>query len=106
MKFRPKFKSLLVANDLPATSEATIALFRRIRIIKFPTAFVEEPKESHERKIDFGLDAKLKAAACYFIGILIHYYQRFQEEGLAEPLSVKESTKKFSLMGNLQRSAT
>ena len=94
-KFRPKFKSFLVANDLPATSEATVALFRRIRIINFPTSFVEEPTLPHERKIDFHLDAKLKAAAPYFIGILIEYYRRFKAEGLQEPVSVKESTKKY-----------
>jgi P4 family phage/plasmid primase-like protien len=94
-KFRPKFKSFLVANDLPATSEATVALFRRIRIVNFPTSFVEEPTLPHERKIDFHLDAKLKAAAPYFIGILIHFYRRLQEEGLNEPSAIRDSTKKY-----------
>ena len=94
-KFRPKFKSFLVANDLPATSEATVALFRRVRIINFPTSFVEEPKLPHERQIDYQLDKKLKAAAPHFIAVLIHHYERFVKEGLKEPTSVRDSTKKY-----------
>ena len=103
-KFRPKFKSFLVANDLPSTSESTIALFRRMRIIKFPTAFVEDPKLPHERKIDFKLDAKLKAAAPHFIGILIKYYRAFQDEGLYEPESIRTSTRQYQNENDLVQS--
>ena len=94
-KFRPKFKSFLVANDLPATSEATVALFRRIRIIHFPTSFVENPKAPDERKIDVNLDKKLKSAAPYFIGLLIEHYRLYLTEGLLEPVTVSQSTKRY-----------
>ena len=104
LKFRPKFKSFLVANDLPTCSEATAAMFRRIRIVHFPTSFVEHPTEPHERKIDFQLDDKLKTAAPHFIAILIHWYRKYQVEGLREPDPIRRSTEKYQNENDLVKS--
>ena len=95
VKFTPSFKSLLVCNDVPNVSESTIALWRRFRVIHFTTAFVEEPTLPHERKIDHALNEKLKQAAPYFIGILIHFFRLYKQEGLMEPRAVTAATDRY-----------
>ena len=94
-KWRARFKSFLVCNDLPKMSENTWALWRRVRCIQFLTSFVENPCLPHERQIDHQLDQKLKAAAPWFIGILIDRHQRRRREGLKEPAAVLAVTKKY-----------
>lgn len=95
IKFRPTFKSLFVCNDLPRFSEDTLALWRRVRCIHFPTSFVEDPCLPHEKKIDYNLDEKLKEASPYFIGILIEHFRRYKMRGLGVPEKVMEATNKF-----------
>ena len=95
IKFTPSFKSLLVCNEIPKVSESTNALWRRFRVIHFPTSFVEEPTQPHERKVDLDLNRKLTEAAPYFIGILIHYFQRYKREGLYQPQAVVSATNKY-----------
>jgi P4 family phage/plasmid primase-like protien len=94
-KFRPKTKPIMVCNDLPRLSETTQAMIRRLVCIHFPSAFVETPTQPHERKIDYHLDEKLRAAAPYFIGMLIHYWRRYKSEGLAQPDEVTKVTKRY-----------
>ena len=95
VKFRPKFKSIMVCNEMPKISETNLAVTRRIRCVHFPTSFVENPTQPHERKIDVGLDKKLKAASSHFIGILVHYYQLYLRVGLQVPDDVLAFTKKY-----------
>jgi len=95
VKFRPIFKCLFVCNDLPKLSENTWALWRRMRCVHFPTCFVERPTRPHERQVDHHLDEKLRAAAPWFIGILIEYYRRYQKEKLSEPKLVMQVTNKY-----------
>ncbi|KAJ3030822.1 hypothetical protein HDV00_008642 [Rhizophlyctis rosea] len=95
VKFRTMFKILFVCNELQNLSENTWPIWRRILVIHFPTSFCEEPRLPHERKIDYHIDDKLKAAAPWFIGILIEYNRRYKAEGLTAPAPVKEVTKRF-----------
>jgi P4 family phage/plasmid primase-like protien len=94
-KFRPKAKPIMVCNDLPRLSETTLAMIRRLRCVHFPTAFVENPTQPHERKIDYRLDEKLRAAARFFIGMLVHYYMLYRRDGLAQPEDVTKVTKRY-----------
>lgn len=79
-KFRPRFKSFLIADSLPAipaNCKSNITLSRRLRIIHFSTSFA-----------DASFYARLNEAAPHFSAILIHYYQLYRREGLREPDSV------------------
>jgi P4 family phage/plasmid primase-like protien len=95
VKFKPTFKALFITNTIPAMSESTLALWRRVRIIDFPTSFVDEPIEANEKKIDPDLDVKLRAAAAHFIPILTEYYRLYKRDGLKEPDQVQEATRNY-----------
>jgi P4 family phage/plasmid primase-like protien len=95
MKFRATFKLLFVCNELPKMSENTWGIWRRVRVTNFPTSFTDEPRLSHERKIDYALDEKLKEAAPWFIGILIQYFKRYRSEGISPPARVRDVTNKY-----------
>ena len=95
VKFKPSFKSLFVCNEIPQVSESTGGFWRRFRVAHFPTSFVENPTQPHERKADSSLDQKLREAAPYFIGILIHYLKKYRVEGLAHPPAVQSATNRY-----------
>ena len=95
LKFKTHAKVFFVCNDIPKLSESTLAMWRRVKVIHFPTSFVESPTLPHERKVDFNIDEKLKAAAPYFIPMLVRFYRKFKEEGLVEPPDVKRATEDY-----------
>jgi len=94
-KWRALFKSLFVCNEIPSFSENSLAVWRRVKVTDFPTQFVENPLRPHERQIDYDIDNKLRAAAPYFLGLLIEYYRRFRVEGLAVPALVSAATERY-----------
>ncbi|KAJ3027812.1 hypothetical protein HDV00_010846 [Rhizophlyctis rosea] len=55
-KFRAFFKSLIVCDQIPEFTESTLALWRRVKVTDFVTQFVDIPKMSNERRIDYDLD--------------------------------------------------
>ena len=97
IKFRSKAKLFLVVNDIPKVSEDNHSVWRRIRVINFPVSFVDKPRPDRpfERKVDYDLDRKLKAAAPYFLPILIEHYRMYTTEGLRVPKIVQEVTDKY-----------
>jgi P4 family phage/plasmid primase-like protien len=94
-KWKAHFKSIFVCNNLPRMSEDTWALWRRVICIQFLTAFVENPVQSYERKIDYDLDAKLKVAAPWLLSILIEYQRRYKGMPLGAPAAVREVTERY-----------
>jgi len=91
----PTCKTTFLCNTIPKVTENSYSFFRRFRVIGFVTSFVDQPVLAHERKIDYQLKSKLEAAAPYFIGVLIHYYQIYLEEGLEVPAAVTAATEQY-----------
>jgi P4 family phage/plasmid primase-like protien len=95
IEFRPQFKTILCCNDLPEIPSNDGGTWRRIRVVDFPSKFVDDPKESNEFKKDTEIPEKLKNWAPYFISLLIEMYAKFVKEGLKEPESVIKYTKDY-----------
>jgi P4 family phage/plasmid primase-like protien len=60
VSFVMEAKLFLACNELPDIKGEDTALWRRIRVIDFPSRFVDEPKESNEFKIDRTLPARMR----------------------------------------------
>tara|TARA_B110000977_G_scaffold201886_1_gene299809 strand:+ start:14533 stop:17073 length:2541 start_codon:yes stop_codon:yes gene_type:complete len=95
IEFRPQFKTLLCCNDLPEIPSNDGGTWRRIRVVDFPSKFVDEPTGPNEYKKDTEIPEKLKTWAPYFVSLLIEMYAKFTKEGLKEPESVIKYTKEY-----------
>jgi len=94
-RWTPNFKTLMTCNAIPLLDDDSWAAWRRIKVIFFPTLFVDNPKRPHERKKDSDVGKKLSACTAAFLSILIEYFRRFKAAGLRESRAVTEATKKY-----------
>ncbi|NBP01429.1 MAG: hypothetical protein EBU90_15075, partial [Proteobacteria bacterium] len=94
ISFVMEAKLFLACNELPEIKGEDTALWRRIRVIDFPSRFVEEPKEHNEFRIDRTLPSRMREDISWrqtFINMLFNYY--LQE--IKEPLEVQLKTKEY-----------
>ena len=94
MSFVMEAKLFLACNELPEIKGEDSALWRRIRVIDFPSRFVDEPKESNEYKIDRTLPSRMREDITWrqtFMNILISYYYK----DVPEPDEVKSKTNEY-----------
>jgi len=87
-------KLFLACNELPEIKGEDTALWRRIRVIDFPSRFVDDPKESNEYKIDRTLQTRMREDMSWrqtFMNILISYYSM----DVIEPPEVKGRTNEY-----------
>jgi len=94
MSFVMEAKLFLACNELPEIKGEDTALWRRIRVIDFPSRFVDEPKEPNEYKIDRTLPSRMREDITWrqtFIKILLDYY--FMD--VKEPLEVQVKTNEY-----------
>lgn len=95
IEFRPQFKMLLCCNDLPDIPSNDGGTWRRIRVVDFPSKFVDDPKAPNEFKKDVEIPEKISIWAPYFASMLIEMYKKLKKEGLKEPHSVLKYTKEY-----------
>lgn len=93
IKFRPQFKLLLMCNHMPDIPSDDGGTWRRIRVIKFTSKFVDDPQAENEYKIDRKLSEKMEYWKSAFVFILLKNYQQYLKEGMKEP----EVVMKYSL---------
>jgi len=94
VSFVMETKLFLACNELPEIKGEDTALWRRIRVIDFPSRFVDEPKEDNEYAIDRTLPSKMREDVTWrqsFMNILISYYDRVVDE----PEEVKVRTNEY-----------
>jgi P4 family phage/plasmid primase-like protien len=94
MSFVMESKLFLACNELPEIKGEDTALWRRIRVIDFPSRFVDEPKETNEYKIDRTLPSRMREDVSWkqtFMNILIDYYYK----DVKEPVEVKLKTNEY-----------
>jgi len=99
VSFVMEAKLFLACNELPEIKGEDTALWRRIRVIDFPSRFVDEPKENNEHKIDRTLPSRMREDLTWrqtFINILFEYY--FKD--VKEPQEVQVKTNEYRQENN------
>jgi P4 family phage/plasmid primase-like protien len=91
-EFVPQFKMLLLCNQLPHVPSDDGGTWRRIRVVEFTSKFVEEPSGPNEFVIDYDLTSRMEEWREHFMALLIHYYKKYQVEGITEPAEVMKCT--------------
>lgn len=100
VSFVMEAKLYLACNELPEIKGEDTALWRRIRVVDFPSRFVEEPKEHGEFKIDRTLPSRMREDITWkqcFMNILLEYY--FKD--IKEPIEVQIKTKEYRLNNDI-----
>lgn len=83
VSFVMETKLFLACNELPDIKGEDSALWRRIRVVDFPSRFLDQPKESNEYKIDRTLPSRMRTEVSWrqtFMNILIDYYYKDIQE--------------------------
>ena len=99
MSFVMEAKLFLACNELPEIKGEDTALWRRIRVIDFPSRFVDDPKESGEYKIDRTLPSRMREDVTWrqtFMKILLDYYYK----DVKEPIEVQVKTNEYRQENN------
>jgi P4 family phage/plasmid primase-like protien len=94
MSFVMEAKLFLACNELPEIKGEDTALWRRIRVIDFPSRFVDDPKEPGEYKIDRTLPSRMREDITWrqtFMKILLEYYYK----DVKEPIEVQIKTNEY-----------
>jgi P4 family phage/plasmid primase-like protien len=91
-EFNPQFKMLLLCNHLPSVPSDDGGTWRRIRVVEFTSKFVEDPKKPNEYPIDYDFAVKMQGWTEHFVALLIHYYKKYEKEGMNEPAEVMKCT--------------
>jgi P4 family phage/plasmid primase-like protien len=97
ISFKLQGTMIMCCNDLPSVNSIDSGTWRRIRVIEFKSRFCDNPVKPNEFKIDPSIKYKIKEWRPYFMSILLHWYNRFLEEGMNEPEEVKKATAKYKV---------
>jgi len=103
MSFIMEAKLFLACNELPEIKGEDNALWRRIRVIEFPSKFVDDPKEPDEFQIDRTLPSRMREDISWrqtFINILINFYYK----SISTPDEVQAKTKEYQSENDLNSS--
>lgn len=99
VSFVMEAKLFLACNELPEIKGEDTALWRRIRVIDFPSRFVDDPKDANEYKIDRTLPSRMREDVTWrqtFINILLEYYNK----DIKEPVEVQIKTNEYRQENN------
>jgi P4 family phage/plasmid primase-like protien len=99
VSFVMEAKLFLACNELPEIKGEDTALWRRIRVIDFPSRFVDEPNDENEYKIDRTLPSRMREDISWrqtFMSILLEYYYK----DVTEPLEVQVKTNEYRQENN------
>ena len=100
VSFVMETKLFLACNELPEIKGEDTALWRRVRVIDFPSRFVDEPKENGEYKIDRTLPSRMREDITWrqtFMNILLEYYYK----DIREPVEVQCKTNEYRLNNDI-----
>jgi P4 family phage/plasmid primase-like protien len=99
VSFVMEAKLFLACNELPEIKGEDTALWRRIRVIDFPSRFVDDPSDVNEYKIDRTLPSRMREDITWrqtFMKILLDYYFR----DVKEPTEVQVKTNEYRQENN------
>ena len=96
IQFKPQFKLILFCNDLPKVPAEDGGTWRRIKVLEFPSQFVDNPKNENEFKKDKNITKKIPKWTSTFFSLLTHYYfNHYKKEGLVIPSDVTKYTEEY-----------
>ena len=103
IEFKPQFKMVLACNDLPDIPSTDGGTWRRLRVVNFPSKFVDDPDPNipFHYKIDKEIPQKLKRWKPAFASLLVHRYSVYKREGIREPDAVLSATNKYKLTNDV-----
>ncbi len=84
VEYYPRFLITMSCNEIPLFDGAAgeiRGLWRRVKIFKFRSEFVDEPTLPHHRKRDGDLEEKVKTWAPQFMLMLIQKYRQYLAQG-------------------------
>jgi putative DNA primase/helicase len=84
-RYDPQFKLWVATNDLPQVSGTEEAIWRRIRVIKFPVTISQQDRDPN-------LTADLAAEASGILNWALDGYAVWRIGGLKPPAEVTEAT--------------
>ena len=93
--FAPTHTLFLMTNDKPVVGSRDKAFWERACMIKFGIRFVDNPRDTNERKKDGTLGSKLNEEASGILAWLIRGCLEYQEQGMKRPDDISESTKEY-----------
>jgi len=76
VEYKPFFTPFLQCNDKPTLSTVDEAVLRRLKVVKYPFSFKENPTQPHERMLDTSIKSRIENNHLYnleFMRILIEY---------------------------------
>lgn len=94
VEFKPQFKIILTCNQLPSIPSSDGGTWRRLKVVDFPSKFVDNPVNPGEFKKE-NIDSKLPVWRTTFMSMLLELYQEYTSKGLCEPDIVNEFTKNY-----------
>lgn len=93
--FTPRYLLTLVTNHRPHASADDYALWKRILLIPFTEAFVEEPRQPNEHQRDPHLKEILKSEGPGILAWLVRGCLDWQADGLNPPPAVRLATQNY-----------
>ena len=105
IEFKPQFGMILASNVLPKVPADDGGIWRRMRVVRFRSKFVEDPdpEDENEFPIDVHLKDKLWEWRKPFFNILMKYYKVYRngcpelgiKPGLSVPKEIIDETTKY-----------
>jgi phage/plasmid-associated DNA primase len=101
----PKFTLFLQSNhEISFGGNDSKAIIERLRVVRFPFTFVENPELDYERKLDRNIKSRLNNPSypITFFHILLNYYKQYIENNkiIKMPETIQEETIAYSLSHN------
>lgn len=95
--YNPKFTLFVQCNEQPRLDKVEQALSRRFSCLNFPFQFVNNPKLSHQRKINYELKDIIKDERYYkqFMFLLIDHIKPKINKNLLIPDEIKNNTNEY-----------
>ena len=100
--FIPQFLAISLANDLPDIKPYDEPMQKRVKVVGYTKAFVDEPSNIFELKKDANLDMEMTTLKCRrcFVGLLIKSYMDFQIGGRVESDPDEDNEAKKAWLGS------
>jgi putative DNA primase/helicase len=95
VSFPPTHKVILDTNYKPHIDADDYAFWKRVVLIPFKRAFVQNPTLSHEVQADPDLPQKLKQESSGIIAWLVRGCLRWQSAGLPIPARLQDATREY-----------
>ena len=85
VKFKPKFITIFICNDIPDCDEIDKAFSKRLRCINFPTEFVDNPSNENQKKVNININKNFDYWKLDLMLLLIEKYKIYIETHELKP---------------------